>query len=350
MSNPIRAVQIAAAGAVLAGFTQSAVASDACSPRAIKTAADVAVSNGSTYQTRSMFHTKNAAAIEFIDDGSQVIAVEGPYAWTRGADGDALAGASRRSFALGHQFHAFVLYFDEIADNIRPVTDIAFQGETKTGRSGDLPFGGSVIMIDGARDRPTGLRFELPDTPVIDITFHDWRNQKELDLPYHVRIDDGEDVYDYRYTEIDVSEKDLLWFFESLAAPVIDEVQIHRLHRKLLAAHCLGDAGLMAELTAPDITVASRGDLIRSSDEETQERFKSVFERLDYTAYHDLADPIIDVAENGDIGWAGVKVRAVGAEKTSGAPFDDQWAWIMLAEKIDGVWRNAGNASNRKQD
>ncbi len=56
-----------------------------------------------------------------------------------------------------------------------------------------------------------------------------------------------------------------------------------------------------------------------------------------YTGYHDLTEPMIEVAENGDIGWA------------IGKAFDDQWAWIMLVPKIDGVWINAGNASKLKQ-
>ena len=46
---------------------------------------------------------------------------------------------------------------------------------------------------------------------------------------------------------------------------------------------------------------------------------------------------MIEVAESADIGWA------------IGEAFDGQWAWIILVRKIDGVWRNAGNASNLKQ-
>ncbi|NOX84222.1 MAG: nuclear transport factor 2 family protein [Alphaproteobacteria bacterium] len=326
----------------------SAFASDACSTRMISTTADVVTSYGATYQTRSTYRATNAAVIEIIRDAASATAVEGPYAWTKNREGEKLSSATMKSFALGHQFHAFLLYFNDIARNIHPFTGVDFQGRTLDGITGDFPYGGKALLF-GKSSQPTGLRFEFPDTPPIDISFLDWRKQAGATLPHHIHINDGASEFDYRYSKIDITERSPLWFFDAIPAPAIDEVQIYRLHRKLLAAHCLGDADLMAKLTAPQIVIASRGDLFQSSDEETRTRFTSVFKSVDYTGYYDLAEPIIEVAESGDLGWAGVNVRAVGADKANGEAFDDQWAWVMLARKIDGVWRNAGNASNLKQ-
>jgi len=336
-------------GAAAAFLTTGALASDACSTTAISTRAEVTVSDGSTYQTRSVYHAANAAGFELIRDNPMTVTVEGPFVWTKNSEGEKLSGAAMKSFALGHQFHAFMLHFDDIVENIRPIPDVEFQGQERNGLSGGFPYGGKALLI-GDPARPTGLRFEFPETPAIDIMFLDWRKQGERALPHHIRIDDGERLFDYHYTEIDIAERSPLWFFDAVSPPAVDEVQIYRLHRKLLAAHCLGDADLMADLTAPETTIASRGELFSSSDEETRTRFTRVFERVDYTGYHDLTEPMIEVAESGDIGWASVNVRAVGAEKTSGEAFDDQWAWVMLVRKIDGVWRNAGNASNLKQN
>ena len=106
------------------------------------------------------------------------------------------------------------------------------------------------------------------------------------------------------------------------------------------------DADLMAELSAAEILIAGRGNLLWSSDNETRDRFKSVFQRVDYTEYHDIVLPVIEVSQAADIGWIGVNVRAIGSDISTGTAFDDQWAWIMLVKKIDDDWVHAGNASN----
>jgi hypothetical protein len=106
---------------------------------------------------------------------------------------------------------------------------------------------------------------------------------------------------------------------------------------------------MIAALTAPEIIVSSRGELHRSTQEETREVFTRTFERLEYREYHDLVDPVIEISQAGDLAWIAVSVRAVAVEIGSGTEFDDQWSWIMLARKIDGAWLHAGNASNRLQ-
>ncbi|GJL94534.1 MAG: hypothetical protein DHS20C05_09390 [Hyphococcus sp.] len=335
---------------MLFSTTQHAAASDACTTGAIHTEATVSVSNGNQYRTETAFHTRNNAMINFIDDETSMISVEGPLAWSRDQDGDHIADEFMRSFALGHQFHAFILHFGKIATEITATPDIAFQGNSHSGFIGKLPFGGKVSLVGDNWEEPQGYIFKFPNTPAIEVMFFDWRKMENRDLPFHIRIDDQSDVYDYKYSKVEITERTPLWFMNEVAAPDIDAVQIYRLHRKLLAAHCMGDADLMASLTAPETLVASRGDLFHSSDQETRSRFNSVFNRVVYSHYTDLAEPEIEVSSGGDIGWAGVNVRAEGAEVKSGEPFSDQWAWVMLTRKIDGVWYNAGNASNSKDE
>ncbi len=329
-------------------LTTPAFASDACSTVSVTTAANVTVSDGKTYTARSHFQTKDTAALSIIDDAESFHAVEGPNAWIRNADGETLAPEATKSFALGHQFHALLLRFEDIVSNIEPFENIDFNGGPGGGEKGDLPFGGVVMRFAGEDGAFQGLRFLFPETAPIDVTFHDWRRTNKLMAPFHIRIDDQQRVFDYRYTDVAIKDRAPTWFFDKIDAPDLAPVQIHRLHRKLLAAHCLGDAGMMGDLTAPEITVVSRGGLFASSDRETRERFKEVFGRSDYQRYVDLKSPVIEVAESGDIGWAAVNVLAAGEDKESGAPFEMEWAWVMLVRKIDGVWLNAGNASNMK--
>jgi len=326
---------------------QAVWSSDACSARAIIAAADVEVSDGSTFRIESFFHSRDASAIRHIREDEQLIVVEGPQSWVQLDNKPELGSDFHKVFALGHQFHAFLLHFDETVTDIRHSDEVLFGNEMRQATSGDYPFGGVVHLIEGDSDaRPAGLLFEFPDTDAISVSFGDWRDIDGADLPYQVLIDDGERVFDYRYSEIDITSRSPLWFFDAVKTPGIDQVDIYRLHRKLLAAHCLGDAELMSALSTTEMIVAGRGELQRFTNDAMRERFTGLFQSVDYSEYHDLVMPVIRVSTASDLGWIGVNVRAVGTDKDTGASFDDQWAWVMMVEKIDDVWVHSGNASN----
>lgn len=335
---------------LIAMHAQVAWSTDACSTRAVTSTADVTVSDGSSFRTESFFHSRDASAIRHVRDSERVIAVEGPLGWTS-EDGSVELGTNfHKLFSLGHQFHALLLYFEEIATNVRRNNEIEFGDGVHGGMSGDYPYGGVVHLIDSNKgSRPAGLLFEFPETPKIAVTFDDWRENNGHILPYELQIDDGERIFNYHYSAIDIAPRSPLWFFGAIDAPAIDQVQVYRLHRRLLAAHCLGDADLMSELSAPEIVTASRGELQLTTNHSMRDRFTDLFQRSDYVEYHDIATPVIETSVASDLGWIGVNVRAVGSDKVTGASFDDQWAWLMIVKKIDNVWVHAGNASNLNQ-
>jgi hypothetical protein len=165
-------------------------------------------------------------------------------------------------------------------------------------------------------------------------------------MPFYLRIDDGKRTFDYRYSAVDVAARSPLWFFEAVGAPPIDSVQVYRLHRKLLVAHCLGDAEMIANLSAPTVLSANRGELREFSRDAVRERFTALFEVLDYTAYEDVELPVIEIATSSDLGWIAANVRASGSVIETGAPFSNLWAWVMMVRKVDNVWVHAGNASS----
>jgi hypothetical protein len=332
---------------LLAAHPIAAFSSDACSTRGIAAAADVSVSDGSGFRIESYYQSKVAAAIRHIDESDRIIAVEGPLGWIRHNDESEVGSDFLKLFALGHQFHAFLFDFDDIASNLRQRDNLAFRGEQHRATSGDYPYGGIVHLVHSDDDmRPAGLLFEFPEDTVVSVGFDDWRDVGGAFLPFHMQIDDGERIFDYYYSEIDVSPKSPLWFFEVVTAPAIDTVQVYRLHRKLLAAHCLGDADLMAKLSAPQLLVAGGGELREVSNEAMRERFAGLFEAVNYTEYVDIAMPVIELANSADLGWIAVSVRAGGSANETGAAFSDQWAWVMMVRKIDNEWVHAGNASN----
>ena len=160
----------------LAAYASCSAASDACSPRSITTSARVEVSDGTTFRTESFFQSADTSAIRHIDNETRVVAVEGPVAWAARAGKAQLGGDRLKNFALGHQYHALLLHFEEVAGAIEPREDLSFGGEVRAGMTGALPFGGSLALLhDGSDDHPAGFLFELPDTLLIEVRFSDWR-------------------------------------------------------------------------------------------------------------------------------------------------------------------------------
>jgi hypothetical protein len=322
--------------------------SDACSTLAITAAADVTVSDGSSFQIETNFQSRDVLAIRHIRDPQQLIVVEGPHSWTQLGDTAAIGTDFHKLFALGHQFHAFLLRFEELVSGDPRRENILFDGESRQAMGGDYPYGGKVYLVQGAdTKRPMGLLFEFPGDTVISVKFDEWRDVGEVSFPFRLQIDDGQRVFDYHYSDINITAMSPLWFFDAVPSPRLDVVQVYRLHRKLLAAHCLGDADMIANLSAPEIMSASRGKLEQTTNEAMREQFTALFQSLDYTAYHDLVAPVIELAEDATLGWIGVNVEARGTAIETGGPFSSQWAWIMMVRKIDDVWLHAGNASNR---
>lgn len=222
---------------------QNGWASDGCSSRAIFTAADVQVSDGTSFATESFFHSAEASAIRHLREDSQIVAVEGPVAWVSRGDKARVGGDQFKSFALGHQFHAMLLHFEELASGVADQSDIRFDGTFHSGKGGDFKYGGKIFLVQGTDDPyPLGFVFELPEQAPMEISLSEWRNQDGTDLPFHIQIDDGSRVFEYAYTRVDLAERSPDWFVEAVGTPDIDELQIYRQHRRLLATHCEGNA------------------------------------------------------------------------------------------------------------
>lgn len=326
------------------GLSVPLQADDACDASAIYSLADVTVSDGTSYQVEGFYKSRTRAAARFIREGGSLHVLEGPNVWVRTADGTQTAGDFQRDFTLGHHFHAFLMRFGELVDGTEPATAIEFADGLHTGMKGTRDTGGDVYLIEGdVPDQPLGLRYDVGDLK-IEITASDWREMGAESVPFALSIDDGERVFEYRYQTVDLGDQPLTWFYENVPSPDIPIVDVERLHRKTLIAHCLGDADMLAALTAPTATIANRGSVVETNPAEMATRFKRVFERRKYSAYIDTAQPTVS-ADN-SVGWVAVQVNAQGHNPANGQRFDEHWAWVMMAEKSDGKWLMAGNASN----
>lgn len=332
---------------LLLTLVSAAHATDACSMRAIGASADVSVTDGSSFTIESYFRSRDYAAIRHFGERRRVTSVEGPFGWIGSGDKFRLGGDFEKIFALGHQFHAFILYFDDLTDNQRDSTGIEFLGAPHAARSGDYPYGGDVHLIAGDDPaRPVGMVFDYPDIEPIEVSLDDWREIDGVELPFELAIHDRGKVFVYRYTSVDLSPHTELWFFDEIGGPAPDEVLALRLHRKLLAAHCLGDAEIMADLSNETIISADKGRRAKYDNSLMRERFTGLFKLLNYTEYHDLQQPFVEIAASGDLGWVIANVRSVGKQLSDDQAFDYEWAWIMLVRKVDGRWLNTGVASS----
>lgn len=327
----------------------AAQASDACSTVSVRTAAKVEVSDGSRYEVQTRFHSRDAATVEFRGDNPQLIVTEGPRAWWQRGDQVGDGNDALRTFVLGHQFHALLLHVADIVDNFAAEQSYAANGFDGTARGGELPGRARLLLID-AQDsgRTERLILELPEQAPMSATFTDWRPTPAGELPFRMLFDDGARRFDYRWDEVEVGPRDPQWFMDEVSDGGHDDIAIYRAHRRMLAAHCAGDARLLADLSGPAVVVVSRGSVYHTTAEAMQAQFAGLFERLDYTAYTDLSPPHIQIADDGHSAWMAVQVRAEGRERRGGRKFDDQWAWIMQFEKSDDGWRHVANASNRQ--
>lgn len=323
-------------------------ASDACAPDAIVTSADVRVSDGLRYTLETFFNVSDVVATRQTRPNGEinVMALEGPTIWTSGSAEQ--GGDMERTLTLGHQFHALLLHFDDLVTNAR-TAEVSYRNQARNARVGDWPYGQgeAQLIMNRGNTRPDALRMVFPalDT-TIEVTFSNWRRVNGTSLPYRLNIDDGRRTFDYRFTRVETAPTMPNWFYDTIAAPEIDAVQIHRVHRQALAAHCLGDARMLAQLSAPQTIGVNRGAVGTLTQAQTQTQFTGVFGRLDYAAYNDTVWPIIEVSGSGDVAWVAARVQAIGTERQSGQPFDAQWAWLMVLRKIDGAWRSAAISSS----
>jgi hypothetical protein len=160
---------------------------------AIVTTADVSVSNGRRYVIDTYYAATDDAAVRQTRPNGEIniSVVEGERAWTNGSDED--GGDMLRTIVLGHQFHALLMNFDSIAANVH---------DEGSARVGDWPYGGTLRMTrSGARAE--GFVFNFAGAPEIRVTFSEWGIVNGVDTPFHMRIEDGSDTYEYAFTRVE---------------------------------------------------------------------------------------------------------------------------------------------------
>ena len=136
-------------------------------------------------------------------------------------------------------------------------------------------------------------------------------------------------------------------------APSADEAraELLALHEEAMQAHRESNADLLLRSDAPDVVVASRGELSRPTLDARRSLFQQYLGSTRFTEYVDVVPPVVQVSRDGSLGWVIVQVRASGVQTTQDGgsrPVAFESAWIELYERRESTWYRIGNVSNFK--
>ncbi len=313
----------------------------------LRAEAEVDVSAGAGFRTTAIYHDPRRVAFRAQDShGAVTTGVEGKYVWTFDGNTEQEADAFAAEFALGHQFHAQILFFDRLHPSFEVAPRATFGSRAcsvvKAGSEDSL----RALYYD-SNGLPLGMRMHHGATH-ITIEFEDWREVGGPSLPFLVRIDDGRAQFEYRYTDVRINAGSL----GELRAPLdrlTNEQALLRLHRTFMDGHFFGRADDMQAGLAESFVQVGRGEVLASSGEQALQALEGLLQRVDYTAYEDRIRPVVRVSDDGTLGWVIVQVAARGVQLDEGGkpagPVDFVSAWVELYEKVEGSWRMSGNVS-----
>jgi len=128
-----------------------------------------------------------------------------------------------------------------------------------------------------------------------------------------------------------------------------DERAVRAGHETILRAHRENDLAAWTSLEADEYVEANRGRVTFPTRQERQARRAPYLQETRFTRYEDLREPLVEISDDGTMGWLIAEVAVRGSRTTAdGAeePVEFVAAWIELYRKIDGRWRLVGNVSN----
>jgi hypothetical protein len=317
----------------------------------VRAEAHVTVSDGLEYDVVTVYHDQQRAIFHLLyPDRRVTLGVEGKYYWSFNGEREEEVPPFYESVVLGHQFHAQLLFFDQLNGPLDAAEKLQC-GETQClSLTGPL---GHALHVDETTGRPVGLVRVREDGPKIEIGLARWRDIEGVSLPFLITIDDGERLFEYEFHSVTFNEGRL----DDLRAPMsvlTDEQKLLRLHRIAMDAHLFGDAEMMKGTFGTEGVVVSRGEVYPTDAGGSEAMMDRILSNRDYTRYDDLIRPIVRVSDDGSLGWVIVRISAEGvrfdADGQPSGPLEFISAWISMFEKEDGDWKQIGNVSNFMPD
>jgi len=319
----------------------------------ISSEADVSVSDGLTYKTKTLFHDHQRAVFQQIySDRTITRAIEGMYVWEFDGKQEKEAKPFFRNFIHGHQFFAKILFFNQIHPNLEPPQKSTFhdskckvissKGEQETWK---------FYYVEN--DYPLGMEMIIADGETISFQFLAWQKINDINLPHKIVIIHGKRVFDYNYTSITFNKASI----NDFRAPenlLTDEQKLLRLHRNIMDDHLFERTEQMSKAMGDSMKIVSAGEIYAVTKKQSTERLNIIMSNRYYTLYDDMVMPVVKVSEDGTLGWVIVQVLAKGVRldenKKATGPLEFTCAWIELYQKNNGKWLNLGNVSNFKPE
>lgn len=313
--------------------------------------AHVTVSDGMEYDVTTHYRNPQRAAFRSVyPDRRITLGIDGHYIWIFDGQEERQGQAGHGVFVLGHQFHAALLFFPVVngadptaAPRRDPECECMVQQFASD--SGEA----YVFRYDEDSMLPISSTTVLKDGPTIQLTYHDWQAVDGVRLPHHIKIDDGERVFDYRFTQIRFNQDERA----SLRAPddaLTARQKLMRRHIESMDAHLASDASLMQDHWAEQVVIVSNGGIhVQSGADAAAFMTRSLGSRR-HSVYDDLELPHIEISGDGTLGSLTARVRAVGErvgnEGQPGAAFQFVSAWTSIFRNDSGAWKLISNTSN----
>ena len=320
----------------------------------LSTRAEVSVSDGLKYGTETVFHDRQRSVFKRVyPDRTVIQGVEGMYVWSSNGEVESELPIGMAEFILGHQFHAQILFYDRLHQNLEAPEATSFQGSSVFVLKSDA--GTTSMFFD--ENGPVGMQIQrLPSDPIqhpIVFTYEDWRSVYGVRLPFTVLIDDGEREFRYSFSEVLLNEGSLnehrtAWHL------LTDEQKLLQRHRAIMDGHLNENSGAFVSAYSDSLTIASQGDVFTFSRQEASRSMTNLLAGRDYLIYDDLIRPIVRVSDDGTLGWVIVQISAKGHrlddQGVIAEPLKFTSAWIELYERVKGEWKMKGTISNFKPD
>jgi ketosteroid isomerase-like protein len=116
------------------------------------------------------------------------------------------------------------------------------------------------------------------------------------------------------------------------------ESELLAVHAADRRAHFERDVdGLLAHV-GDEIVDVREGNVRRMTRDELRSRFRDYFAKARFSAWDDLAAPVVHVSPDGRLGWMIVQVQVSYTEHGKARATDETLAWMSAYEKRNGTW------------
>lgn len=177
----------------------------------IVTTADVSVSDGTEYQAQMEYETPNRATyVQRFPDVTMRFEISGDdvSVWRDETQLQSFPeGLS--AWILGHQFHVQLFRFAEINGGIVQVSPYDGEGDCPCTEyrglrsASDMGIEGYGLVVNDESGRAQRLFVHRGAQSPVTTMFDDWRTQDDREIPFRIVVDDGEQIYDFRFRTVE---------------------------------------------------------------------------------------------------------------------------------------------------